>query len=1015
MPDTLFRFVTVRNPRKLTRQERRLHFITYDADLHAPLVERVVGVIGQLQEEGRYEHLQFLTSISQLVANDDVRPLVFEDEHALRHGAEHLDEWLALLEENRGTPDIAAVRSTLRDHDLSSSPELERKLWDSLLAASYSGLKQNVRDAAIWALRAVHLRRTAESRDLKQHEVDAIAGATVVLPYRLPQQHIGFELPDDTKPADEEGPQAPAERDRIAEQYGRLRKLNAAAAELQDVQDLQIRIARFDHSEGPALPGSDCREPEPSKPADADGMRLDHRLLQSLSKETQQILEEHGLERGVPVAAAIARLEKKSHEFSERVALQSRASVKVHYAGGALWTRSNFIPAHSDVKQPKHPIGRLDDDYDGMYPRPQCRIRPLGIADFRRVEQELYCYEPGEVAHIENILQGEAKRRETRRLERNEDTLIVAQENETTDERDTQTTDRYEMERETNKVVESSLAFELGVAVAASYGPVKIEVNSNLTASTSTVESAKKTASYAKEVTERARRQVVEKIREERISTTIREFEEKNAHELNNVGGTGHVVGLYRWVNKKYKAWVVNYGKRLMVEFMIPEPGAFHLHAMAEAPVEEGLRLDLPIDPRSDDITTLLGVAPIRESTDINTSNYSFWAALYDADVDPPPPYEIQLSRAFGREGMDHTVQFSAVSNEIVMPEGYEAAAARWRWGLHSENHDGGNNWLTIMVGQESTFATSGSHSGWRSLGGEDDVVPVSIMGRTRMYAVNVEIRCARTPEHLDAWRQKTFTSIIAGYQNKLNEYNNALAEAQARGGVTIRGTNPAMNRSIEQVELKKGAIRLMTRCVPTWSDAMKDGTSENCFYPEFDCCEAIRDGAYVQFVEQAFEWSLMTYLFYPYFWGRKCNWSTVYRLEDTDPIFLAFLQAGFARVVVPVREGYEQAVMRFLVDGVPWSGGEVPGIDSEMYLSIVNEMKEPVGQIDPDIEPWFIDLPTSLTALQCESGCIEGRGLPCPGGDAEVGVGEVHVLGNAPARDGRSGDGDASDEPDHH
>jgi hypothetical protein len=49
------------------------------------------------------------------------------------------------------------------------------------------------------------------------------------------------------------------------------------------------------------------------------------------------------------------------------------------------------------------------------------------------------------------------------------------------------------------------------------------------------------------------------------------------------------------------------------------------------------------------------------------------------------------------------------------------------------------------------------------------------------------------------------------------------------------------------------------------------------------------------------------------------------------------------------------------------------------MYVAIENEMKEPVGKIDKSITPWEIRVPTTLTVLQCESGCVEGRGLPCP------------------------------------
>jgi len=158
----------------------------------------------------------------------------------------------------------------------------------------------------------------------------------------------------------------------------------------------------------------------------------------------------------------------------------------------------------------------------------------------------------------------------------------------------------------------------------------------------------------------------------------------------------------------------------------------------------------------------------------------------------------------------------------------------------------------------------------------------------------------------------------------------------------------------------------------------MKD--NQECHYPEFDCCEAIRDGSYVQFVEQCFEWRLMTYIFFPYFWGRKCNWQKIYQLDDIDPIFLSFLQAGFARVVVPVAPGYEHAALRFLADSTLWVGGGIPGVDDPLYRSVVNEMLEEVGDVDDSIEPWKIRVPTTLTVLQCDSGCVPGNGLPCPG-----------------------------------
>ena len=50
--------------------------------------------------------------------------------------------------------------------------------------------------------------------------------------------------------------------------------------------------------------------------------------------------------------------------------------------------------------------------------------------------------------------------------------------------------------------------------------------------------------------------------------------------------------------------------------------------------------------------------------------------------------------------------------------------------------------------------------------------------------------------------------------------------------------------------------------------DAMQANGSSG--WPEFNVAEALTEGRIIQFFEQAFEWNNVTYLFYPYFWGRE-------------------------------------------------------------------------------------------------------------------------------------------------
>ena len=441
------------------------------------------------------------------------------------------------------------------------------------------------------------------------------------------------------------------------------------------------------------------------------------------------------------------------------------------------------------------------------------------------------------------------------------------------------------------------------------------------------------------------------------------------------------MVGLYRWVNKIYKAKVVNYGKRLMFEFLIPEPAAFQLHAMDAHAGDPASGLEMPVDPRTDETLTLFGRAPIRSHVDVSETNYAFWAAKYDAIVDPPPALRVTTGKAYSRGEMDQLKQFVDSKTDLTMPAGYEAYRFNAVYGLHSENHNGGPNWITMMIGRRSKHDNfGGSFTGL--LDGEDDIVPVNVMGRTTFYAMNVEVECDRTTTGYVTWQQRTFRAVLDGYAAKMGAYQTALAQAETQAGVQIQGSNPMFNRQTEAVELQKGCLRLLTSCIDLPSEAMKADGGHG--FPDFDCCEAIRDGNVVQFFEQLFEWRLMTYLFYPYFWGRKSRWTEIYRIEDVDPLFMAFLRAGFARVVVPVRPGYERAALRFLADGSLWDGGATPGVDSPMYVAIENELKEAVGTMDPDIEPWDITVPTSLTVLQCESGCVPGSGLPCPCQDEE-------------------------------
>jgi hypothetical protein len=165
--------------------------------------------------------------------------------------------------------------------------------------------------------------------------------------------------------------------------------------------------------------------------------------------------------------------------------------------------------------------------------------------------------------------------------------------------------------------------------------------------------------------------------------------------------------------------------------------------------------------------------------------------------------------------------------------------------------------------------------------------------------------------------------------------------------------------------ELKRACISILTEQDFGLFSSMSDGPDG---LPNINFTEASAEGAYARFFEQAFEWSNMSWVTYPYFWGRRSRWADLLSIQDGDWAFEEFLRAGAARVVVPVRPGFEAAVDHFRLFGEPWFGGPLPTITDDLYLSIGDEMAERLGRPGNEVksgDPWDVRVPTDLIKLR--------------------------------------------------
>ncbi len=613
--------------------------------------------------------------------------------------------------------------------------------------------------------------------------------------------------------------------------------------------------------------------------------------------------------------------------------------------------------------------------------------RQLGIADYRKVVSHVCCYEAGEVAHIENIMAREFKEKTTEKVYSKEVTNFSSSETESESVSDTTSTDRFEMQTEIAKLLQEDKQFGAYANFKASWGAVgtgyQLDAGANYATNTSKEESNRQAITQAKELTQRAMERIVTRVRTEKTVKVTESFTDKNSHIFDNRSGGEHVSGVYRFINAIYKNQIFNYGKRLMYEFMIPQPSALHRLGMKVSNANvNAIILDRPIDPRID--------YPTFES--INEGNYKILASKYDIVVD-------LLKNQIAFNATKHDGQWSEnggkwlrVSGmDVAIPDGYKVANVKGNIRFKNGDHEATWNNLSshIQIGTQVIYNDRDNYPDRLqvnlNISFTDDIINKLTILITSwdigVFNYDLILTCTLTNHAYQEWQKETYQAIIDGYNAQVEAYNQQEAAAKAQG-VAMLDSNPGFYRQTEQLILKKNAISYLIDSSST--SRRKMGLpmyNNNATFIDYQVTlnqDMDNYTSFVKFMEQAFDWNIMSYNFYPFYWGNANDWDELYQYDSNDPLFRSFMQAGMARVVVTVKPGFEEAVMHYMKFGQIWNGGQMPVIGNPLYLSIVDELKEQEYEVD---ETWETVVPTNLVALQASGVALDEHGLPCGDG----------------------------------
>lgn len=584
----------------------------------------------------------------------------------------------------------------------------------------------------------------------------------------------------------------------------------------------------------------------------------------------------------------------------------------------------------------------------GLEPLPP--IQPYAIGDLEIVRRKLRRYAPGEVCRIENVMKGE--RIETTRRQRN-------QTRETLTEKELESaaaaTELAGERADLTGDLQRELFEEFKIEYQTKYGP---PVQGDATGfyythpvqagdpAGKTVESA---SQFARRITARTASRFERKIARLREMRTEREQEETVVTHFDASQSAANVRGIYRWVNKVYRAWVENYGYRLILEFSVPKPAQHYISGEQSL---EGRSLLEPRAPSDFGLTDFTCV-----STDpASPCYYPKLAAEYGAiGVEPPPP-DRTTSATFQPCAGVHTV-------EIPVPDGYCAQkaylTASWRSAA-------GECELSGMIGRQLVHApssASGDYSHEYPMDQETGAVPAAVAlvagaetATPATYLASVEILSKAGAARFEQWQIETYRATLDAYQRRLAAYYNAAGVQPAAAA----SRNPLASREAMAGALKSGVMRLLMAHA---ASLVKE--------PEQEVLGAPRT---LQFLDQAFEWKEMAFAF-TVLTGEAPEERQINYYMGVESLFTAFLQAASARVLLPVSPGFDFLIPYFLAAGAIWAGSPELTPAHTQSVDLIDELKS-VRQADseerkPRSKPWNVVTPTSMVVLQ------EGQDLP--------------------------------------
>lgn len=487
-----------------------------------------------------------------------------------------------------------------------------------------------------------------------------------------------------------------------------------------------------------------------------------------------------------------------------------------------------------------------------------------------------------------------------------------------------------------------SSTVNFGASLSGTYSGITLTTTVGTTNANEERESVKNSMQKNREVTEKASARTR---KEHKVSVKLETKmgnEDHSAKTITNSNTKAIRIDYYRMM-RKWKTDLYRYGLRQTYDIAIPLPGGrlWSWHQRI-AELDKFLNTSFTFALKPGDLT------------DANWSAKAIEFGATPGVVPPPPANQIQISPSsiidYIPEDQAGITRYGKLDFEV--PDGYwlESAKAIAHLALWPTWYF---QWLN--GGNISNMASSEITGDLANLKFRSGAMSANYVFRGVSFAsLTLLLTFVRKPTTIFAWQHAAWAAIRASAEARHQEQLAKLQEERDQLWRLLNSKDTLSLRRLEREELVRlvmqwllgpnypvtatGGVQATLKIVsdneqvyqagPTFAiSPTLNGVPEGLWY------DSILFGEFVKFIHQAVEWENILYFLYPYFWGSEAIGHDKLLFEHNDPEHERFLRAGYARIVLPVRPGFEEDFTRLI------ETGKLSGSQTSPYLPIAQEI----------------------------------------------------------------------------